>query len=202
MYLPGFFINVELGDEILSNPTSVIDVSDLNFALVLSEDEEPVAARWTTWGLEADTLYLYQSLTDKNKVIGGNNGFLYVLNEDEFTDAGIAIPIIFTSSPLPEITERVSLSSVKRVHRFKWGVRTPPPSSGYNITLTLTDIDDPSNTTSREVLQRTQEMDVSISISARQFRATLSTSVTTDFDLVYWSYIFQTRDTYGTTQLV
>lgn len=201
MYLPGFFISVDLGDAILSNPQNVIDVSNLNFAVVMAEDDAPVQARWTTWGMEADSLYLYQALTDKNRIIAGNNGFLYVLNEEEFTDGGNAIPIILTTAPLPTPDDSVSAYTMKRVHSIIWEIHTPPPIAGYEITVTLTDVDDESNTVSRTVTQYGTRMEIDLALRARQFRLTLSASVTTDFDLILLACKFQVMDQRKSTTL-
>jgi hypothetical protein len=201
MALPGCFLSIDLGDQILSDPSNVIDVSNLNFAMVMSIDAEPVESRWTTWGIEADSLYLYQSTTNKNKVIAGNAGYLYSMSDEVYTDGGNAIPIVISTTPLPAVDDSTDAYTMKRLHSVIWEVHTPPPSSGYEITLTVTDVNDETNTITRTVTQYATRMEVDIALKARQFRIRLSTSVNKDFDLVLLGYKFQVMNARKATYL-
>lgn len=79
--LPGFFSVIRLGEKVATDPGPIIDVSDVNFAIVMHDDDSPAPNRYTTWGLEADSATLYQTLSSNNKIIIGNAGYVYKLDE-------------------------------------------------------------------------------------------------------------------------
>jgi hypothetical protein len=192
MALPGFFSHIKLGAETVIDPGDIIDVSDLSFAIVMHDDDDPVPHRYTTWGLEADSATLYQTLSDRNKIIVGNAGHVYALREESHTDSGVNIPMLWESGPLPEDSEEETITMQHRLHALTWQVKTPPPVDvGYTVAVSVIDMDDSANLTAKTVIQTETKVLVPITITARQFRIRLSVSVNQDFDIVSFGYSYQ-----------
>lgn len=189
---PGFFSIIRLGEAVVDDPGDVIDISGLNFAIVMHDDDEPVPHRFTTWGLEADSSTLYQTLSDNNKIIIGNTGFVYALDEDTHSDSGVAIPITLESGPLPEASAEETTTMQHRIHRLTWQIRTVPPAEGQLLTIKLTDVDDSTNFTQLRLKQTETKLLIPMTITARQFRIRITTSVTQDYDPVSFGYSYQT----------
>ncbi len=200
MALPGFFFNIDLGGSIPVTLTETNDVAGLNFAVVMADSEGQVQHRWTTWGLEADAMFLYQSQSAKNKVLVGNEGIIYVLDEDAKLDAGVPIPLTWISAPLPTVDEDNDAQTMVRTHHIKWAIRTTPPSTGFSVRVTLVDVDTGA-TTYRDVVQYTQKMHVHLTLKARQFRIKFEVTGSGDFDLSYLAYTYQSMGVRKTTRI-
>ena len=203
MALPGCFFVVNLGGSTLATPGIQNDVSGLNFAVVMEDGEEGTKQnpyRWSTWGLEADSLFLFQQQGRPNLVIVGNEGIIYKLDDKRITDDGVPIPVTWISAPLPTVDEKNVAATMTRTQEIKWSVRTKPPTLGLKVTVTLIDVDT-GTTVSREVTQYTQKMHVKLTIRARQFRIRFDVSGSTDFDLAYLAYSYQTMSTRKTTAI-
>lgn len=194
---PGFFASVFYGNSVLSAPTGAYDVSNVNFAMVYHEEEDEWKDRWTTWTLDADSMLLYQPANAPNSLIIGNDGHLYVLDDEYATDDGKAIPITLISCPLPEVDAQqgITASSRKRFQSVWWELATKPPTLGYRITVTLTDVNDPTNTVTRYVTQTTNRMHVDITLRCRQAYLSITTEVGKDFDPVVIGWSFQQEST-------
>lgn len=188
---PGFFSAIKLGDGQVDDPGDKIDLGALNFAIVMHEDDEPVAQRFTTWGMGADSATLYQTLSNFNKIIIGNNGAVYALEEDVHSDDGVAIPVTVESGPLPEATPDESTTMQHRVHRIVWQISTPPPTRGHRVTIKLTDVDDSTNFTQLIIQQTETKLLLPMTITARQFRIRITVSVTQDYDPISFGYTYQ-----------
>jgi hypothetical protein len=199
--IPGFFFSVDLGTDVLTQPDVNTDVSSLNVAVVAHDDVKPVPTRWSTWGLDADSLFLYQSQTDTNRVLVGNTGFIYRLDEKIHTDNGVPLPVTLCTSALPPVDETNVAATMKRTQEIKWSLRTPPPSSGITVTITLTDVDDATNTVTRTVTQLLPQCHVDLTIRARQFYIKFTVNGSSDFDVTYIGYSYQTMSTRKTTRL-
>jgi hypothetical protein len=191
MALPGFFSQIRLGNPTVIDPGDEIDVSGLNFAFVMHEDDDPVKERFTTWGLEADSATLYQTLSKNNKIIIGNLGYAYSLREDVHTDDNVKIPIVWTSGPLPEVDDQTTTTMQHRLHYITWQIRTAPPSTGHLVTVKVIDMDDATNFSQLTVLQTETKMMLPIPLVARQFRIRLSASVAQDYDIMSFGYSYQ-----------
>lgn len=192
---PGFFASVTYGDAVLTAPTGNYDVSGSVFAMVYHEEQADWKDRWTTWSLDADNMLLYQPSNGPNQILVANDGHLYVLDDELGTDDGKAIKITLVSGPLPEVQEGVSAASRKRFRRVWWETATAPPSTGYRITVTLTDVNDENNKISRIVTQTTTRMDVDLVLRCRQAYLTLSFEVGRDFDPTVFGWSFQQEST-------
>lgn len=200
MSLPGFFLNVDLGNEVLADPTINTSIANLNAALVMADDDAPVKSRWTTWGLEADAMFLYQSSRDFNRIFVGNNGFIYRLDDDTHHDNGVPIPVTWTSGPLPAVDDESVAQTMKRSHEIKWTIRTTPPSTGLKVTVTLIDVDT-GDSVSRDLVQTTTQMHVDLTLRARQFRIMFTVLGTTNFDIVSLGFSYQQMSTRKFTRL-
>ena len=189
--MPGFFAHVDLGRSNLSPPSGFIDVSGLDFALTMCEGEAPVESRYTTWGMQTDSATLYQSMGAKNTIIIGDEGNIYRLDEDNHNDDGAPIPQVWETLALPEDTPEIQATSMKRLHAITWQTKDLPPSSGYKITVVVTDIDDTTNKISRNVTQTTNKMRVPIGLKARQWRIWWYVETSFDFDMISFGHMFQ-----------
>lgn len=192
MALPGFFASIKLGDAIITDPGDVIDIAGLNVAIVMCEDDAPVEHRFTTWGLQADSATLYQTLSDKNKIIIGNTGFVYALRETIHDDDGVAIPVLWESGPLPEVDEQAPITQQHRLHHVTWQIKTAPPTMGHVVTVRVIDMDDATNFMQLVVYQTETKVLLPITVTARQFRIRMSVLTTQDFDPVSFGYKYQT----------
>lgn len=192
--LPGCYLQVNLGASTLQPPTTTqIDITNLNFALVMCEDDTPVQQRFTTWGMRANSAMVYQQQTSKNQIIIGYQGNIYLLDEDTKKDTGITIPLRIETVSLPEVDPSTTgpITGIRRMKEIYWQTNDTPPSSGYQIKLTLVDEDDSTNFVIRNILQYTNKMRVPMSIKCRQFRIIWELSVGTDFDIISYGYTFQ-----------
>lgn len=190
MGLPAFFLHVDLGNEVLSDPTANTNVESLNFAVVMEDAEAPVQARWSTWGLEADSLLLYQRQNKPNTVLVGNNGYVYAMVEGVHSDAGAPIDQRMITTLLPSVDDNNDAQSMTRVMRVKWGIATTPPDTGIPVTVTLIDADT-GEEVSRSVVQYTNLMEVEIAMRCRQFRIMFEVASATDYDFSYLAYTYQ-----------
>ena len=190
--LPGFFSVVKLGKSVVTDPGDRIDVSDLNFAIVMHEDDEPTRYRYTTWGLQADAATLYQTLSDNNKIIVGDHGIIYSLSESVHDDAGVKIPWLWESGPLPEVDAETLTTQPRRLHSVAWQIKTPPPETGHTVTVKVIDMDDADNYRQLTIVQTETKVLLPITITARQFRIRMSVLVGQDFDPISFSYSYQT----------
>ena len=196
--LPGFFINVDLGKDPLVLPTGLIDVSGLNFAITLCEDDDPVKERFTTWGMQADATTLYQALSVKNTLIVGDAGACYRLDEESHDDDGIPIPTVYETMPLPEDTEEETITSAKRLHYITWQLKpniaftaTTGTPVGLQVTLKITDVDDDTNFFSRTLTQFTPKMRVQIGLRARQWVIKWTFDSTQDIAMISFGQAIQ-----------
>lgn len=192
MALPGFFAKIKLGEAVIDDPGTIIDLSNVNFAIVMHDDDAPVPHRFTTWGMQADSATLYQSLTNTNKIIIGDAGYIYALKENVHDDDGVNIPLVIETGPLPEADAESSTTAQHRLHRIMWQLFTKPPVKGHEITVRVTDMDDSTNYKEMTVRQTTTKLLLPITITARQFRIKWKVDVTQDFDIVSFGYAYQT----------
>lgn len=190
--LPGFFSVIKLGEAAVIDPGDIIDIHDLNVAIVMHDDDEPVKNRYTTWGLEADSATLYQTLSDNNKIIIGNVGYIYSLDEEIHADDGVGIPFLWESGPLPEASADENTTVQHRLHRIMWQIKTVPPTAGHLLTVKVIDMDDETNLTQLTLVQTETKMLLPITVTARQFRIRISGTVAQDFDIVSFGYTYQT----------
>lgn len=176
-----------------------IDIRDLNMALVFSEDQETAPLqRYALWYLSADVATLYQNIALPNRILLGEAGNLYVLDEAANSDDGAGIVVIEESGPLPPPLNGDSpeypATSDKRLHEVWWQVATPPPPEGHLVTVTVTDQDNASYWVDKQVIQTTTKMRVQISMIARQWRIMLRVVPTTNFDVISRGCSFQVVD--------
>lgn len=190
--LPGFFSVVKLGKSVVTDPGDRIDVSDLNFAIVMHEDDEPTPYRYTTWGMQADSATLYQTLSDNNKIIVGDHGIIYSLSESVHQDDGVDIPLLWESGPLPEASAEELVTMPRRLHSIALQIGTPPPATGFNAAVRVIDMDNSKNFVQLPLFQTETKVLLPITITARQFRIRLTVRVGQDFDPVSFSYTYQT----------
>lgn len=200
MAFPGCFFVVNLGGSTLVTPGVNNDVAGLNFAVVMEDSTPPNPNRWTTWGLEADSLFLFQQQNEPNQVLVGNEGSIYRLDDSTALDDGVPIPVTWISAPLPTVDDNNVASTMTRTHDIKWAIRTLPPTTGLTVTLTLIDVDT-GVTAARTLVQYTQKMHTKLTIRARQFRIQFDVTGATDFDLAYLAYTYQTMGTRKTTRI-
>ncbi len=201
MALPGCFLSVTFSDNVLNTPDNTYDVAGLNFAMVLHDERIEWPHRWTTWGLNANSLLLYQPEHEANHILVADEGHIYVLDDSIATDEDAGIHVVFTSGPLPELSDEILGSTMKRFQNVWWEVETPPSETGYEVTVTLTDVNDAANTVTRIVEQFTTRMHVDITLRCRQARLTLSATVGKDLDFTHIGYSFQQSGTRKTTRL-
>ena len=192
---PGWFASVELAGAVSTGTTSnigVLDVANLNFALVLHEEEAPLVERFTTWGLQADAALVYQTLASPNQMFIADAGNIYLLTDDQHHDEGQAISIIRTSIPYPIPSEKDPLTSPKRLWDVMWQIRTAPPASGIVVTISATDVDTPTNTVEVTLTQTTQKVIVRLPLSgARQWVFRWDVTTTQDYDIISLGYKYQ-----------
>lgn len=188
---PGFFASVVYGTNTITAPVDTYDVSGATFALVYHEEQADWKDRWTTWSLDADSLLYYQPQAGNNKIIVGNDGHLYILDDEVFTDDGKAIPISMVSNPIPEVQDDTPASTWKRFQDIWWELNTPPPSSGYTITVSLTDVHNSTNKITRIVTQTSTHMQLRMALRCKQAILSISTTVGKDFDPISigWSFM-------------
>jgi len=174
--LPGFFANIDLGKDPFTLPSGLIDVSGLNFAIALCEDDPPIVERFTTWGMQADAATLYQALSVKNTLIIGDAGACYVLDEEQHDDDGVPIPTVYETMPLPEDTPEETITTQKRLHYITWQLK--PTASliastgtavGIIVKLKITDVDNAANFFTRTLTQFTTKMRIQVGLRARQW---------------------------------
>ena len=178
---PGCYAVIELGDAVSDTSGSGINLRGLNFAVVMAEEEAPITERFSTWGMSAESSTLYQSLDNVNQMIIGSNGKIYVLTEDTYHDDGIPIKMVFQSGPLPEPNEDVPAQQLKRLHGVYWQIANDPPSTGYIVTLTVFDTDNPTHRAVRSFTQYSRKVLVPISIQARQWKVRIEVTVDSDY---------------------
>ena len=192
---PGFFASVILGEETSSNTISNIgdlDVAGLNFALALHESDPPLVERYTTWGLQADTSLVYQTLSRKNQLVIGDAGNLYVLEDAQHTDDGLPISLVILSAPYPIPSDKEPLTTAKRLHEVTWQLRTAPPTGGQLVTISVYDVDDPTNSNSRTITQTTQKANVQLALNnARQWHFRWDITTNQDYDILAIGYKYQ-----------
>lgn len=189
--LPGFFAHVDLGRNPLVLPTDLIDVSTLDFAITLCEDDAPVSERFTTWGMQADAATLYQALSVRNTLIVGDAGAIYVLDEYQHDDDGVPIPTVYETMPLPEDTTEDTITTQKRLHYITWQLKTPPPSAGYKVNVKVVDVDDETNFITRTITQTKAKERVQIGLRARQWRIRWQFESTQDIDMLSFGQAIQ-----------
>lgn len=191
MKYPGFFSVINLNNATVTDPGDRIDVRDLNFAIVMHDDDDPVPHRFTTWGLQADSATLYQTLSEYNKIIVGNGGYVYSLSESVHSDSGALIPLVWESGPLPEADPDAPTTQQHRLHSIAWQIQTLPPVGGHIVVVQVIDMDDSTNRMRLMLRQTETKVLLPITITARQFRIRLAVSVTQDFDIVSFAYNYQ-----------
>ena len=188
---PGFFASVTFGADVLTTPNGTYNVTGLTYAMVLHEEALEWNDRWTTWTLDADSMYLYQPNNGPNRILVGNNGHIYQLEDETTTDEDAAIPIELVSGPLPIVSQTVTASSFKRITEVWWDLVDVPPSTGYSVTVTLTDINDATNVNSVVVTQLKTRMYVKLTLRCQQAYLSLKTSVGKDFNVSRYGMKFQ-----------
>ena len=198
--LPGFFMSVNIGESTLIDPGDDYDVSGLTFAVVMHEHSDAPQYRWTTWTLDADSLLLYQPGDAPGYVVVGNAGHLYVLTEGIKTEDGKAVPIVYTSGPLPELDDQGTTAIVhKQFHSVWWEVVTPPAGDGYVVTVKLVDVNDTTNFIERIVLQDSTRMNINMYLECRQAYLSIRTITGRDFNVTNYGYSYQNVPQYERT---
>ena len=198
---PGFFASVTFGADILVQPDDGYDVSDLSYAMVLHDEQIEWPFRWTTWGLATDSMLLYQPQDSINYMLVGDGGHLYILDDEIHTDEDAAIPLVLRSSPLPEASDEVPVSDMKRFQNVWWEIIDTPPSTGYEVTIRLTDVNDPTNFSERIVTQTTTRMHVDLTLRCRQAYLTILVTVGKNYNITNLGYSFQHMVSRKTTRL-
>lgn len=150
--------------------------------------------------MNCEAVTLYQALGAKNQIILGNTGKIYVLDETKHTDDGGVLDITIETVPLPEVQQGVPVTQKHRLHAVSWQVLSAPPTQGYVVTVTATDVDNPSNANARTLTQFSQEMFINLALTARQFRLKWTLTTATDFDLLSFGYKYQSVHRPYTTQ--
>jgi hypothetical protein len=191
-FMFGTFPQIKLARNNEGGGDGIIDLTDLNTAIVFSEDHtvEP-AQRYSQWHLSAESTTLYQNISQPNQIIIGEAGNIYVLDENEGDDDGAGIPVTIETGPLPPASQEYPIASLKRLHEVWWAVATLPPAIGHKILLKIIDQDYPNNTRVISVTQFTQIIRVQITIIAKQFRIQWKVVPSTDFDMVNSGCSFQ-----------
>lgn len=198
---PGFFASVTFGADILVQPDDGYDVSDLSYAMVLHDEQIEWPFRWTTWGLATESMLLYQPQDSINYMLVGDGGHLYLLDDEIHTDEDAAIPLTLRSSPLPEASDEVPVSDMKRFQNVWWEIIDAPPSTGYEVTMRLTDVNDPTNFSERIVTQTTTRMYVDLTLRCRQAYLTVLVTVGKNYNITNLGYSFQHMSPRKTTRL-
>lgn len=198
---PGFFASVNFAASTLTQPSDEYDVSGLTYAVVLHDEQLEWPNRWSTWTLDADALLLYQPRDENSQMLVGNAGHIYILDDSIHTDDSVAIPISIRTVAIPQVDDEVKASSFKRFQHVWWELETAPPSTGYEITVRLTDANDPSNYTQRTVLQYTTRMHITMPLRCRQAYLSLTATVGKDFNPTNMGYSFQQGHVRQTTKL-
>ena len=198
-FMFGTFPQIKLARDNDGGGGGTIDLTDLNMALVFSEDHtvEP-AQRYSLWYLSGEVATLYQNIAQPNQILIGEAGNVYVLDEAATSDDGAGIEVIEETGPLPKPlagdNPEYTVTSEKRLHEVWWQVASPPPRGGHLVTLTITDQDNAAYTVSKTVTQLTTKMRVQIHMKARQWRIMLRVVPTSAFDVVSRGCIFQVVD--------
>lgn len=157
-----------------------------NFALILTEDDDPVPVRYTTWGLSAQAAIALQSQATGTQIVLGANGFLYELTPDSLTDDGTAITLTMETGILPLVDTSLKqheLFTEKILRVVEWTVSSPPAESTA-VTITAIDAEDATNTVVRTVSQSDQHMSVQIGLRARRWIIRFEVQTTQPYSLV------------------
>jgi hypothetical protein len=144
---------------------------------------------------------LYQPEHEANHILVGDSGHIYILDDNIATDEDAAIPITIISSPLPQIEGEIAASSMKRFQNVWWELLDAPPETGYEVTVTLTDVNDSDNVVTRVVTQTTTRMHVDIALRCRQAYLSLIVTAGKDLSFTHIGYSFQQSLTRKTTRL-
>lgn len=190
--LPGTYGVVELGAAVVVPGGPTLDLSGLNFAICMAEETTELPQRFTTWGMVAQSSCIYQSNSAKNAIIIGRNGNLYTLDPGVFDDNGTPITISIQTGPIPAPQQYVDISALKRIHEVSWQTTTVPPTNGYDLKVTLWDVDDIDNQVVRYVNQTdTRVLITGIGLKCRQFKMRIDTTLTSNYDMHGLGLTFQ-----------
>lgn len=190
-YLPGLFASVTLASPPPGAIVNPPNISTINRAIVLHKSDNPAPDRFTEWVINADSTLVYQTGGALPKFYIGDAGNIYQLSESVLTDAGAAIPLTIITQALPKISEDYTITTQKRVLEAVWTMATQPPTAGYSVTFTATDVDDPTNVVTKTVAYNTRKVRIPIGLKARQWQFSWVVSVSQDFNILSWGYSFQ-----------
>ena len=191
---PGWFAGVTLAKKAVGPPDGIgdLDVAGLNFALVLHEDAQPLPERFTTWGLQADSSLVYQTLSAPNALVIGDAGNLYVLEDDIHDDNGAPVECTLVSSPYPMPNPNDPMTGPKRIHEVTWQVRTALPIGGQSVTIGVYDVDNPDHFISKTILQVARKVRVQLSLTnVRQWRFRWNLVTKNEYDIMSIGYKYQ-----------
>lgn len=184
--LPGCYTVIELGKSTSTPSGPKLNLKDLNFTVVLNEDDAPLTERYTTWGMAAEAATLYQANNQPNQLLIGDAGNVYLLREDRQLDGGRPITMSWQSGPLPEPGENTPALAPKRIHEFWWQIDEDPRRAGFEVTVTFTDVDDPTNVVVTSIIQRTRKARVIVGLRCRQFQVSLTVTTRFDYAITQW----------------
>jgi hypothetical protein len=183
--LPGVHAVIELGKAVANPSGPTLDLADLNFAIVMSEETEEPRARFATWGMAADAGTVYQTNNASNKIIIGDAGNLYLVDPDLHSDDGVPVPLVIQTGPLPGVEDNLPANVKKRIHEVSWQVATPPPTGGYIVWVTIMDVDNPTTNYRQLVVQQTtQQVLVRVGLECRQFKIRMEVTTNQTYDLI------------------
>jgi hypothetical protein len=184
-FLPGAHAVIELGKAIANPSGPTLDLADLNFAIVMAEEMEELQARFSTWGMAADSGTVYQANNAGNKIIIGDAGNLYVLDPDIHSDDGVPLPLVIQTGPLPGVEDNTPANVKKRIHEISWQVATAPPPGGYLVWVTVMDVDNPTTNYRQFVVQQTtQQVLLRVGLECRQFKLRIEVTTDQTYDLI------------------